>query len=80
LTEEIEMGYTTEDLFNEIDGKTYASYREFEDEVIGLFNQHLSDFPPHYTYRDAITWADRNGWLHPSESEFSVDMRGVAAA
>jgi hypothetical protein len=72
--------YSTEDLFREMDGKSYRSYSEFEQEVIALFNEHLWDFPPHYSYRDAITWADRNGWLRPGDGRFAVDMKGVAAA
>lgn len=71
--------YTTEDLFREMDGKSYSSYREFEYAVIELFNEHLWDFPAHYSYRDAIVWADRNGWLRPGEDSFAVDMKGVVA-
>ncbi len=70
--------YTTEDLFRELDGERYPSYRAFEEQVIALFNEHLWDFPSHYSYRDAITWADRHEWLRPSENGFAVDMRGVA--
>jgi hypothetical protein len=66
--------YTTEDLFREIDGQEYGSYREFEQAVISLFNQHLHDFPPHYSYRDAIVWADRNHWLRPNDGRFTVAM------
>lgn len=73
-------GYTTEDLFREIDGKEYDSYRELEEAVIALFNQHLQDFPPHYSYRHAITWADRNRWLQPTNGRFTVKMSHGAPA
>jgi hypothetical protein len=72
--------YTTEDLFRELDGQNYGSYRELEQAVIGVFNQHLEDFPPHYTYRDAITWADRRGWLTPTNGGFGVTLDKAATA
>jgi hypothetical protein len=72
--------YTTEDLFREMDGKEYPSYRELEKAVIDLFNQHLRDFPPHYSYRDAIIWADRNRWLKPHDGRFTVTFRQGAHA
>lgn len=72
--------YSTEDLFREIDGEEYGSYRELEEAVIALFNAHLEDFPPHYSYRDAIVWADRNEWLRPSGSRFTVAMSQAAPA
>lgn len=72
--------FTTEDLFSEIDGRDFSSYSEFEQEVIVLFNRHLGEFPPHYSYRDAIVWADRNHWLHPTGRGFTVDMRKPAPA
>jgi hypothetical protein len=72
--------YTTEDLFQEIDGKSFGSYRELEEVVIRLFNEHLQDFPPHYSYRDAITWADRQRWLQPRDGGFAVEMKKVTPA
>lgn len=72
--------YTTEDLFREIDGKEYRSYRELEEEVIHLFNRHLGDFPPHYSYRDAIAWADHKRWLHPQAGRFVVEISQGAPA
>lgn len=72
--------YTTEDLFREMDGREFPSYRELEAAVIDLFNQHLRDFPPHYSYRDAIVWADRHSWLKPHEGRFTVEVEHGAHA
>jgi hypothetical protein len=67
--------YTVEDLFLEMSGKEYPSYRELENAVITRFNAHLGDFPPHYSYRDAISWADRKRWLQPHGGRFTVSIR-----
>jgi hypothetical protein len=72
--------FTIEDLFREMDGEDFESYREFEQAVIDRFNQHLDEFPPHYDYRDAITWADRNRWLQPHDGRLKVEIgRGAPA-
>lgn len=72
--------YTTEDLFREMEGREFPSYRELEQAVIDLFNQHLQDFPPHYSYRDAIVWADRQRWLRPDQGRFTVKLEEGAHA
>jgi hypothetical protein len=71
--------YTTSDLFRELGGKSYDSYQEFELEVIRLFNEHLDAFPPHYSYRDAIVWADRHGWLKATNGGLEVQLDSAAA-
>ena len=70
--------FTIEDLFREIEGE-FPSYRALEQRVIALFNEHLQDFPPHYSYRDAITWADRQRWLQPLNGGFRVELAHAGA-
>jgi len=71
--------YTTADLFEELDGKTFFSAYAFEDAVIGLFNEHLRDFPPGYGYRDAIEQAHQSGWLRIEKGQLKVETSKAAA-
>lgn len=66
--------FTNVDLFQALTGRTYPSYRAFESDVITVFNEHLAAFPPHYSYRDAISWAQRRGWLDPVDHGVRVDL------
>lgn len=64
--------FTVRDLFALIDGATFRGEAEFQSAVITGFNANLYSFPPHYGYRDAITWARRQGWLRVEGSEVTV--------
>jgi hypothetical protein len=71
--------YSIEDLFKELDGQSFGAYRDFEAAVIKVFNNHLQEFPPHYSYRNAITWADRQGWLEPTNGGVKVRLSRAIA-
>ena len=71
--------YSTADLFRELDGRSFSSYRKFEEAVIAAFNEHLDEFPPHYSYRNAIAWADQQGWLQTKNGDLKVDLSKAMA-
>jgi hypothetical protein len=70
----VERRFSLRELFAPIDGRTYSGEKDFQLAVIDLFNQHLRDFPPHYSYRDAITWAMRQRWLTVNGSRIVVSL------
>lgn len=59
--------FSVRDLFNQLAGQEFGDHKLFEQAVVSVFNAHLDDFPPGYSYRSAISWAETNGWLfsHP---------------
>lgn len=65
-------GFTVRDLFALIDGETFHGEAAFQRAVITGFNANLQSFPPHYGYRDAITWAKRRDWLRVEGSAVTV--------
>lgn len=66
--------FTVRDLFALMDGETYQGEGEFQRAVIACFNANLYSFPPHYGYRDAITWAVKQGWVSSSGSAVTVSV------
>ena len=69
---------TSDDLFGKLNGNTYATYRELEEGIVGLFNRHLMEFPPHYSYRQLIEWVQRNNWILGSEETgFRIHVEGT---
>jgi hypothetical protein len=66
----------TERLFRELDGKALPSYLGYAQAVLEALNTRRTEFPAHYTSRDAISWARRRGWLHPiSTMAFGLKSR-----
>lgn len=58
-------GDTSSAIFEQINGREFASYRLLEQHIVELFNKHLSEFPPHYTYRHVLEWGERHRWIEP---------------
>ena len=57
---------TLEELFNELNGRDFATRRELETAVVDVFNRHVSELPVGFTYEDAIEAALVAGWLDVS--------------
>ncbi len=55
----------TREMFHEIRGEKYSTRRALADAICMYMNDHMSDFPPGYSYDDAIRWACRNSWITP---------------
>ena len=66
--------FTVRDLFALMDGETYQGEGEFQRAVIACFNANLYSFPPHYGYRDAITFAVKQCWVSVSGSSVTVSV------
>jgi|HubBroStandDraft_1064217.scaffolds.fasta_scaffold179840_3 hypothetical protein len=54
---------TLMDLFNDLEGRHFASRQELEGAVLEIFNRHVTELPIGYSYKDAIEGARSNGWL-----------------
>lgn len=70
--EQVAPRFSVIDLFAPLDGRTFEGELAFQQAVIARFNEHLNEFPPHYSYRDAITWARRQGWLRVEGSSITI--------
>jgi len=52
---------TPAELFAELPGQRFPSYREFESTLVASFNARAFDFPSGYGWRDALSWGIRHG-------------------
>jgi hypothetical protein len=66
--------FSVAELFAPLDGETFEGEAAFQHAVIDRFNQHLDEFPPHYDYRDAITWAVRQSWIQVEGAQITVAL------
>ena len=68
-------GVSTQDLFASLEGKTFGSYRDFNQAVEDALGRYRSAFPLAYTPRQAIAWAYKNGWIVASDKGLQIKMR-----
>ncbi len=62
-------------LFLPLNGKTYETYLDLEDEMIGVYNKVLGAFPPNYTCEQLLEYGERRGWVVPQGStSYRVDI------
>jgi hypothetical protein len=59
---------STKELFRKLEGREFADYVELHDAVLQLFNEHVSDFPPGYSYLQFLQWGKEKNWIHPANS------------
>lgn len=62
------------DFFRLLDGESFEGEGEFQRAVIARFNTRLHEFPPHYSYLDAIAWAKHKRWIAVEGSRITVSM------
>jgi hypothetical protein len=62
------------DLFAALKGESFSGEAEFQRAVTIAFNARLHEFPPHYSYRDAISWAVRQQWILVEGAEIAVSL------
>lgn len=67
-------------VFFALEGESFGSEAEFQRAVIAAFNARLREFPPHYSYLDAICWAVRQGWILVEGAEISVSLADAIPA
>lgn len=53
----------TSKIFKPLNGRAFNDYRSLETVVLALFNKHLIEIPPGYSYRQLIEWGRQNGWI-----------------
>jgi hypothetical protein len=75
----LEVDAVTE-LFAALHGERFSGEADFQRAVIGAFNARLQGFPPHYSYRDAISWAVRQGWISVDGAEVAVFLPPLTQA
>ncbi len=56
-------GISSKDLYRKLEGRDYPTYRELHDAVLTVFNQHLTQFPPGYSYLQFLEWGKRKRWI-----------------
>lgn len=67
--------FSSRDLFEQLNGRKFATYRKLEEGILTIFNEHLADFPPQYSYRQLIEWGARNNWIiQAEESGFHIEV------
>ena len=67
----------TDTMFGQLDGKSFQTYRDFENAVLSVFNRHLAYVPPQYSYRQLIEWGLQNDWIvEGGEGQFRVAYGG----
>jgi hypothetical protein len=67
-------------LFIALEGESFGGEAEFQRAVVAAFNARLHEFPPHYSYRDAISWAVRQQWILVEGAEIAVSLPVLADA
>jgi hypothetical protein len=54
---------TLTEIFTPLDGHHFDSRNEFEKAVVEVVNEHITELPIGFSYKDAIDGARRNRWL-----------------
>ena len=67
--------FSTRKLFEALDDRRFEDYPSFRKAVFELFWEHVSDFPPHYSHDDAISWARRHDWLVVEDGGLRVRVK-----
>jgi len=62
------------DFFLLLDGESFEGEAEFQSAVVARFNAKLHEFPPHYSYRDAIAWAVHKDWIVVDGPRIAISM------
>lgn len=62
------------DLFISLEGLAFPNYREFDQAVGKALARYRDAFSLSYTPRQAITWAQQNGWIRDSDDMLSVEV------
>jgi hypothetical protein len=63
------VSVSAELMFREIQGSgSFKSYREFEDRVLAVYNNHLKELPPLYSYRHLIQFGRSRHWVMQLEN------------
>lgn len=61
-------GSTSRDVLGQLE-QQYPNYDSFVSSLVDVFNQHVAEFPPGYTYRDLIELAMRRRWISVESRE-----------
>ena len=57
------MDFSSRGFFEKLSGSEYPTHRKLEEAILALFNEHLVNLPPRYSYRDLIEWGERNNCI-----------------
>ena len=61
-------GSTSRDVLGQLQ-QQYPNYDSFVSGLVDVFNQHVAEFPPGYTYRDLIELGLRRRWISVESRE-----------
>ena len=54
--------------------KNFASYDEFEEAVVHVFNKNVGAFPPGYSYLNLIRWGEVKDWVRQSGDSIRIEL------
>lgn len=57
------VGLLSCEIFRELNGRAFKDRKTFERAVLDVFNKHLHDVPPGYSYMNLIAWGEENEWV-----------------
>jgi hypothetical protein len=66
---------TSKALYGKIDGQRFGSFEDLERAIVQVYNEHLNEFPPGYSYRQLLEWGNQNQWIVRDDGGFKVSIK-----
>lgn len=60
-------------LFAELE-KQYSRYEDLENAIVNIYNKHLRELPPGYTYKRLLEWGVQNRWIVEEGGRFRIRL------
>jgi hypothetical protein len=65
--------FTPRELFAELPQRSFDDYQSFERLFVKRFNEHVFDFPPGYSWREALDWGTRHHVVRRDGERIVID-------
>jgi hypothetical protein len=66
--------FTPRELFAELPQRSFEDYQSFEQLLVERFNEHVFDFPPGYSWREALDWGMRHHLVRRDGDRIVVEL------
>ena len=66
--------FTPRELFAELPQRSFEDYPSFERVLVERFNEHAFDFPPAYSWREALDWGMRHHVVRRDGERIVIDL------
>jgi hypothetical protein len=66
--------HTSRALFAELNKQEYSRYQDLENAVIDVYNKHLRELPPGYSYRRLIELGRQKRWIIEEAGGFRISL------